>query len=64
MQDFHYTQYMGDEFLKTNSNLFLKVPSAVIQEEHNYLINPSHKDFKKIQIVRSASYKLDGRLLG
>jgi len=64
VQDFHYTQFMGDEFLKTNSNLFLRVPSAVIPEEHNYLINPLHKDFKKIKIVKSTSYKLDGRLLG
>ncbi len=57
-----YTRYIGDEFLQSRSDLILKIPSAVIPEENNYLLNPSHKDFKKIVIERSKRYGLDNRL--
>ncbi|MBK6634508.1 MAG: RES family NAD+ phosphorylase [Chitinophagaceae bacterium] len=45
--DFDFTQYIGDEFVSQKDVLILKVPSAVIQEEFNYLANPLHADFKK-----------------
>jgi RES domain-containing protein len=60
--DFEYTRYMGDEFIKQKESLFLKVPSAVIQEEHNYLANPLHTDFKKIKIIKTKSFWPDERL--
>lgn len=60
--DMDYTRYIGDEFLQSRSDLILKIPSAVIPEENNYLLNPSHKDFKKIVIERSKRYGLDNRL--
>ena len=60
--DIHYSQFIGDEFLKDNSHLILKVPSAVIPEEHNFLLNPQHKDFKKVKILRSKTYNFDDRL--
>lgn len=63
-QDMHYSQFIGDEFLKDNTKLILKVPSVVIPEEFNLLINPAHKDFKNIKIIRSKVYHLDDRLMG
>jgi len=60
--DMDYTRYIGGEFLQSRSDLILKIPSAVIPEENNYLLNPSHKDFKKIVIERSKRYGLDNRL--
>src|SRR5580765_6010627 len=30
-----YTQYIGDEFLKDDKGLVLKVPSAIVPQEHN-----------------------------
>ena len=53
---------MGTEFLKNNANLVLKVPSAIIDEEHNLLINPYHVDFKKIKIKKSDEFIFDERL--
>ena len=47
--DFEYTQWMGSEFLKQNKHLMMKVPSAVVDEEHNFLFNPRHSDFKKLK---------------
>ncbi|MEO6453097.1 MAG: RES family NAD+ phosphorylase [Ginsengibacter sp.] len=58
-----YTQWIGDEFIKNNKSLMLKVPSAVVPEEHNFLINPLHADFKKVKIISSELLNLDKRLL-
>lgn len=60
--DVNYSRFIGDEFLKAKSALMMKVPSAVVPEENNVIINPFHKDFHKIEIVRAKIYKLDGRL--
>jgi RES domain-containing protein len=49
--------------LASNANLILKVPSAVVPEEQNILMNPSHQDFKKIKIQESKIYQFDGRLI-
>ena len=62
LEDEDYTAFMGTEFLKNNANLVLKVPSAIIEEEHNLLINPYHADFKKIKIKKSKEFIFDQRL--
>jgi len=60
--DFEYTRYIGDEFFKQKEFLILKVPSAVIHDEYNYLANPLHADFKKIKITKTKSFWPDERL--
>lgn len=62
--DIQYSRFIGDEFLKAKSALVMRVPSAVVPEEFNFIINPYHKDFNKINIIRSKLYKIDGRLTG
>lgn len=57
-----YTQWMGDELLKAAEALLLKVPSAIVPEENNYLVNPKHPDFKKVKIISSTVFDLDKRL--
>ena len=37
----------GDNFCKDRKFLALKIPSVILPEEYNYLINPEHADFKK-----------------
>lgn len=61
-EDEDYTSFMGTEFISTNINLVLKVPSAIIEEEHNFLINPNHPEFKKIKIKTSKPFIFDERL--
>jgi RES domain-containing protein len=56
------TQKIGDEFIKQNNSLVLKVPSAVVQGDYNYLINPSHIDFSTIKIVNKEPFSFDERL--
>lgn len=61
-QDVAYTRFIGDEFILQNNAPLLKVPSAIIKDEHNFLVNPLHTDFKKIKIQKSISFWPDKRL--
>ncbi len=62
-REFEYTQWIGDQFIQNNHALVLKVPSAIVQEENNFLLNPLHADFKKIKIISSELLELDKRLI-
>lgn len=62
ISDIEYSRFIGDEFIKSRKHLALKIPSAVIQEEYNYLINPVHPDVKKIKINEIKSFRPDKRL--
>jgi len=41
----------GDEWLRSNESAVLRVPSAVLSGDWNYLINPRHLDFAQISIA-------------
>lgn len=57
-------QEIGSEWINSKETLLLKVPSAVIPQEYNYIINAEHPDFKKtVKLVRTESYFWDERLL-
>lgn len=60
--DLEYTRFIGSEFLQNRSFLMLKCPSAVVQEESNYLLNPLHEEYGKLKIVSVAEYIFDKRL--
>lgn len=53
---------IGDSFIKENKNLAIQLPSAIVPEEVNYLLNPSHPDFKKIKFVGRRAILFDDRL--
>ena len=53
----------GDEWARSLRTLVLKVPSALLPEEHNYLLNPRHPDARKLRLVRSRPFEFDPRLL-
>ena len=56
-------QVIGDDWISRRSSVVLRVPSAVIDGENNYLINPAHTDFKKLVIGSMEVFKLDPRLI-
>ena len=60
--DIDYTRFIGSEFLQNRSFLMLRCPSAVIQEETNYLFNPLHNDYEKLEILSATEYTFDQRL--
>lgn len=53
---------LGSGFFK-NGGLCLKVPSAIIPTEYNYLLNPMHKDFDLVRVVDVRPLILDQRLI-
>jgi len=56
------TRKIGDAFQVKGQFLILKVPSAVVQDEYNFLINPTHPDGIKIKIVQIQPFAFDERL--
>ncbi len=56
-EDWNIDPYSGslhsltDIWLKSKNNFIMKVPSVVIPEEHNYLINPMNPDIKNTLII-------------
>ena len=61
-EDLNLTQWLGTEFIKNGRSLLLKVPSSIVDEEHNFIINPKHPDFKKIRIAAAKKFRFDKRL--
>lgn len=55
---------LGDRWLNEKKSAALKVPSAVIPVEFNYVLNPRHKDFGKIEIAEPLNLAFDKRLFG
>ncbi|MDP4285126.1 MAG: RES family NAD+ phosphorylase [Bacteroidota bacterium] len=56
-----YTQWIGDQFVQNNDFLILKVPSAIVLQENNFLLNPLHPNFKKVKIIKTELLELDKR---
>jgi len=56
------TQKIGDAFILTNKYCIMKVPSVVVKGDYNYLINPRHKDFGKINIQHIYPFLMDKRI--
>lgn len=52
----------GTAWLTARSAAALAVPSAIVPAETNYILNPAHRDFRRIVIGRSQRFDLDPRL--
>ena len=51
------------EFIKDNSYVAMKVPSAQSKREFNYLLNPAHEDFSRlVKVISKEPENFDGRL--
>jgi RES domain-containing protein len=55
---------VGTEWTRSLSSLLMRVPSAVVPHEFNILINPLHKDLKKVRLIVVENFPLDNRLIG
>lgn len=61
-EQMHITQKIGSIWVKENKKAVLRIPSSIIQDEYNYLINPNHVDFLKIKLVKVAPFLFDERI--
>jgi RES domain-containing protein len=53
---------LGMEWLQSAETALLEVPSAVIPQESNYLINPAHPDFSRIEVGDPEPFVFDSRM--
>jgi RES domain-containing protein len=53
----------GDRWVNERRSAVLALPSAIIPSETNFLLNPAHKDFRKIIIRKPVGFSFDHRLL-
>ena len=56
-------QRRGDAWLLAGSTPVLEVPSAVIPDESNFLLNPRHGDAGKLETVSIRKFTYDARLV-
>lgn len=61
-ENYYQSQEVGDEWAKSLRTAVLRIPSAIIRNEYNYLINPQHTDFQKIKIIEIEDFNFDRRL--
>lgn len=54
---------IGDAWVRSQSSVVLEVPSAVVERESNYLINPEHPDFASLNVGEPEPFEFDSRLL-
>jgi RES domain-containing protein len=59
---FEELRKLTDDFIKSGEFLAMKVPSAIIEMEYNFLINPQHSLFKDVSIIKQQDFSFDQRL--
>lgn len=57
------TKSIGDAWVSAAGNPVLSVPSVIVPEERNYILNPGHDLFAQIQFGSPVPCKSDPRLL-
>ena len=55
-------QRFGHAWLQEKRSAMLRVPSAVLLQESNFILNPLHPDFASIKISAAVPIRLDSRL--
>jgi RES domain-containing protein len=60
--NYPYTQNLGDSWISKADTAVLQVPSAIIPEESNYLLNPAHADYAQIKLLRTEPFEFDARI--
>jgi RES domain-containing protein len=57
------TQRLGDDWIASGASGVLKVPSALVPQESNYLFNPRHPAFLEVRIGKPERLAMDPRLI-
>jgi RES domain-containing protein len=53
---------IGERWLQRGGAAVLSVPSVVIPQERNFVIDPNHADFRNIKVERSEPFGFDARM--
>jgi RES domain-containing protein len=58
----YITQKIGDKFLQEQKNLIMQVPSVLMPEEYNFVIDPLHPMMKQVKITHQREIRFNDRL--
>ena len=56
------TKSIGDRWIASGSSPVLRVPSVIVPDECNYLLNPQHSEITSITIGSSRRFSINPRL--
>jgi RES domain-containing protein len=56
------TRAFGGRLLQQARSLVIRIPSVIIPEEYNYLVNPLHPDMRSVKVLRVKELQVDKRL--
>jgi len=56
------TQERGREWIDSNRSLALQVPSAIVPEESNVLLNPTHRGWRQVGVRIVRPFHFDRRM--
>jgi RES domain-containing protein len=62
-QDEDATRRIGGQWRQQGSSCVLAVPSAILPEECNFVLNPEHPGAKRLRLVRERRFTFDPRLI-
>jgi RES domain-containing protein len=63
LDDIDRTRDAGQKWLDSARSCALRVPSIVVPEEHNLVVNPRHAEAERIALVTEYPFIFDGQLL-
>ena len=55
-------QALGRAWLERGETLAMRVPSVVLPEENNVIVNPQHADYVRVQLTVVRPFTFDGRM--
>jgi RES domain-containing protein len=61
-QDLVWSRSQGDEWLAAGQQALLEVPSAILPDTYNLLLNPLHPDVRRMRILSHEAHAYDRRL--
>ncbi len=61
-ENYYKTQVIGNDWVRKGKTAVLRVPSAIVPLEFNYLLNPNHPDFAKIKLGGNETFVFDPRI--
>lgn len=63
LEDVDATRAVGQQWLAGGRSCVLRVPSVVVPEEHNLVLNPQHPQAGGLALATERPFAFDGRLL-
>lgn len=55
-------QRLGSQWYKDHNTPALKVPSSIVHQENNFVLNAEHKDYDQIKIIDRRPFAFDPRI--